>query len=71
MGILEGKGQSELCPLCGLHDDLQSLSFNCPKVLEKIEVKEEYKDIFGLKISKTLSKTLSEIDKLRKKDKEE
>ena len=70
-GNFRGQGQSELCPLCGLHDDLQSLSFNCPKVLEKIEVKEEYEDIFGLKISKTLSKTLSEIDKLRKKDKEE
>ena len=60
-GSFKGQGTSELCPLCGLHDDLQAPSFKCPKVLEKIQVKDEY----GSKITPTLSKTLSEMAKLR------
>ena len=52
-GNFKGQGPVDPCPLCGLHSDLQHLSFNCPVVIEKVEPTEEYEQIFGAKISKS------------------
>ena len=59
-------GQVKLCPLCGHHDDTQTLSFICPKVGAKIEIMDEYEDIFKSKITPSLANTLTQIMKLRK-----
>ena len=67
-GNFRGQGPIEFCPLCQKHEDLQELSFKCPAVLEKINVNEEYVNIFGSDISQNLGKTLSEIAKMRKKE---
>ena len=55
------------CPLCGEHPDLQELSFQCPEVLDKIKVNEDYDNIFEPKISRELAKTLQDILKIREK----
>jgi hypothetical protein len=56
-----------VCPLCGLHSDLQHISFQCPVVVEKIGIEEDYENIFGDKVSLKLAKTLQQITKLRQK----
>ena len=67
-GNYRGKGPVELCPLCGQHEDLQHLCFECPVVLENVKIKEKYEEIFEPNITLTLAKTLSEIAKMRKKE---
>ena len=51
---------------CGRHDDIQEMSFQCPKVLEKIK---SLKIITYLKnkIFQNLAKTISSIMELRRK----
>ena len=41
----KGSGNVELCPLCEKNNDLQESSFKCPKVLEKIDINEDYEEI--------------------------
>ena len=67
-GNFQGKGPVDPCPLCGLHSDLQHLSFNCPVVIEKVEPTEEYEQIFGAKISTELAKCFQRMIELRKKE---
>ena len=67
-GNFKGQGPVDSCPLCGLHSDLQHLSFNCPVVIEKVEPTEEYEQIFGTKISTELAKCLQRMIELRKKE---
>ena len=67
-GNYKGQGPPELCPLCGLHKDLQELCFYCPSVLNKIELNEEYENLFQPEVSKDLARNLIEIEKLRKKE---
>ena len=59
-------GQVKICPLCGHHDDTQTLSFICPKVRAKFDIMDEYEDIFKSKITPTLANTLTQIMNLRK-----
>ena len=61
------QGPVDLCPLCGSHSDLQELSFKCPVVLEKIELNEEYENIFKPQVSKELANKLQAIENLRRK----
>ena len=67
-GNFKGQGPPGLCPLCGLHSDLQQLCFQCPVVLGHIEIMEDYENIFESSISTSMAKTLHEIAKLRKKE---
>ena len=39
-------------PHSGLHSDFQELCFYCPSVLKKVDLKEEYENIFQPVISK-------------------
>ena len=57
-GNFKGQGPLDPCPLCGEHQDLQELSFQCPEVLDKIKVNEDYDNIFEPKISRELAKNL-------------
>ena len=66
-GNFRGQGPSTPCPLCGLHQDDQRLSFKCPAVIRELEVTEEYEKLFGEKISPNLAKICQEIVKLREK----
>ena len=34
----KGRGSADLCPLCKTHSDTQELSFECPSVLEKMNI---------------------------------
>ena len=67
-GNFMGQGPTEICPLCGLHSDFQELCFYCPSVLKKVDLKEEYENIFQPVISKDLARNLQDIEKLRKKE---
>ena len=64
----KGQGPIELCPLCGSHSDYQEMSFRCPKVQEKIEMDEEYGNIFKSTISKDWASMLQKIENLRSKE---
>ena len=66
-GNFNGQEPVKVCPLCGLHSDHQHLSFQCPVVVGKIEIEEDYENIFGDKVSLKLAKTLQRITKLRQK----
>ena len=54
------------CPLCAKHLDLQEMSFLCPIVKEKMQINENYENIFKQQISNNLAKILVAIMKLRK-----
>ena len=66
----KGRGIADLCPLCKNHSDTQELSFKCSRVLEKININEDYENIFEQDISLNLAKTIKEIMKLRSKEQE-
>jgi hypothetical protein len=66
-GNFNGQEPVNVCPLCGLHSDHQHLSFQCPVVVGKIVIEEDYENIFGDKVSLKLAKTLQQITKLRQK----
>ena len=55
------------CCLCGEHTDLQEISFQCPEVLDKIKVNEDYDNVFGPKIRRELAKNVQDILKIRDK----
>lgn len=63
----KGKYNTFECVLCSLTNDTQEHSFSCPEVTSRIKIDGKYKDIFEKNISKSLSKTLLEIRKLREK----
>ena len=67
-GNFKGQGPLDPCPLCGQHDDLQEWCFQCPVVKRKVEVTEEYENIFRKNISTNLARILSRIVELRRKD---
>jgi hypothetical protein len=67
-GNYKGQGPPEPCPLCGRHDDNQEMSFQCPKVLGKISISEDYFNIFKNKISLNLAKAITAIMELRRKE---
>ena len=58
-------GHVKACPMCEQHDDTQIMSFECPKVTEKIEIRSDYEEIFKSKITPSLASTLTRIMKLR------
>ena len=58
------------CPLCKTHSDTQELSFECPSVLKKMNIMEDYENIFEQDISQNLAKTVKQIMKLRSKEEE-
>ena len=61
-----GPGGPQPCPLCNLHLDTQSLSFQCPLVKNNVKLEGKYNTIFSNKIDKTLVKTLLDINRFRK-----
>ena len=61
----KGRGNADLCPLCKNHSDTQELSFKCSRVLEKININEDYENLFEQDISSNMAKTIKEIMKLR------
>ena len=67
-GNYKGQGPVDDCPLCGLHSDLQHLSFSCPIVEQKLEPPEEYDKMFETKISTELAKFLHKMIELRNKE---
>ena len=54
-----------LCPLCLTHLDSQVFSFSCPVIVNNVNIKGRYSDIFGDKVTKDLANTLLDIDKFR------
>ena len=66
-GNFKGQGPLEPCPLCGEHPDLQELCFQCPEVVNKIQVNELYENICEPTISRELAKNLEGILKIREK----
>ena len=59
-------GQATIfCPLCHNHPDGQEESFECEKVKKVIDVKGEYKNIFGNTFSPDLVKTVQNIYQFR------
>ena len=53
------------CPVCGLHLDSQSMSFECPVVKQNITITGKYTNIFKNCADSKLATTLIEIDKFR------
>ena len=51
-GNCKGQGPLEAYPLCGEHPGLQDLCFQCPEVVDKIQVNELYENIFEPTISR-------------------
>ena len=54
-----------LCPLCKLHPDGQSESFQCTEMKKLVDVKGDYKLIFTQNIPLELVKTVHHIYNLR------
>jgi hypothetical protein len=54
-GNFKGLGPPDLCPLRGKHEDVQEMSFKCPKGLEEIEISDGYMNIFENNISQKLA----------------
>ena len=54
-----------LCPLCGLHVDAQIESFSCPKMKQIINIKGNYKQVFGWKFTQEFIKTIQSIFEFR------
>ena len=67
-GNFKGYGPPEPCPLCGQHDDLQDLCFQCPVVIGKLELTEKYENIYEKNISKRLARILIKIVEMRRKE---
>ena len=67
-GNFRGPGPLKICPLCGIHNDTQSMSFQCSKVKEQVDVNEKYEDIFKEDISYKMARTLQMILKLRENE---
>ena len=63
-----GQGPLKICPLCGIHNDTQSMSFQCSKVKEQVDINEKYEDIFKEDISFNMSRILQAILKIRDKE---
>ena len=53
------------CPLCSSHEDIQDLSFQCPKIKSSIVIDESYENIFSSSLSVNIAKILKNIEKLR------
>ena len=54
-----------VCPLCGVHLDVQNLSFQCQKIKANVKISSKYEEIFNENISKELAKTLLDISIFR------
>ena len=64
-GNFKGGKPVHICPLCGEHDDEQSLIFKCQKVIDRIKNSSVYEDIFQTSVSKSIVEKLLAIEKLR------
>ena len=64
-GNFKGQGPLDPCPLCGGHPDLQELSFQCPEVVDKIKLNQDYDNNFEPKLE--LATNLQDILKIREK----
>ena len=60
-----GGNDKVLCPLCGLHDDGQEESFSCQKMKQIINIKGNYKQVFGWKFTQEFIKTIQNIFEFR------
>ena len=66
-GNFRGQGLIESCPLCGEHEDHQSMSLKCPTILKEIKIEENYENIFKPNITPALATMLMKITKMRNK----
>ena len=65
-GNFKGKETNVVCPVCGLHKDLQQLSFECPVLKKEMIITENYESIFTSTITKNLADILVKIVNIRK-----
>ena len=66
-----GQKGTSLCPLCGIHLDVQSMSFQCIQIKENVKITGKYENIFEDVIPKQLARTVIEISHYRKQFLEE
>ena len=64
-GNFKGGKPVHICPLCGEHDDEQSLIFKCQKVIDHLKNSSGYEDIFQTSVTKSIVEKLLAIEKLR------
>ena len=60
-----GKDGTKVCPLCQNHLDLQKFSFQCSRVLESVEIRGNYSNIFSENIKLEIVRTIEQISKFR------
>ena len=60
-GNFRCKETNEVCPVCGLHKDLQQLSFECPVLKKEMIITENYESIF----TSTITKNLADISSMK------
>ena len=60
-----GQSVTIICPLCGLHPDSQSASFNCQFMKTHFLIEGQYNDIFSDNVSSQLVRTLTKIQSFR------
>jgi hypothetical protein len=60
-----GKDGIKVCPLCQNHQDLQKFSFQCSRVLETVEIRGNYSNIFSENIKLETVRTIEQISKFR------
>ena len=65
-GNFRGKETNVVCLVCGLHKDLQQLSFECPVLKKEMIITENYESIFTSTITKNLADILVKIVNIRK-----
>ena len=69
-GNFRGKETIGVCPVCGLHKDLQNLSFDCPVLKHELNITENYENLFTSTITQRLADILVKIVNIRKSLKE-
>ena len=60
-----GGKESAICPLCDNHIDSQSMSFSCPVLRSKIDIKCEMEEVYSDEISLETAETLRNIINVR------
>ena len=65
----KGKAEIRPCPLCGNHEDKQSLSFQCEEVKKNVDFMQPYEFLFSETIPEKIVNILTKIEILRAKNK--
>ena len=62
-----GGAESMLCPLCLTHLDNQEMSYQCPEIKKKIDIKGKLNDIYNENIQSETIETIVRISRYRTK----